>query len=100
MDFEVGDLVYLKLRPYQQQPLARCPNEKLSPCYFGPYPVEQWIRKVAYKLTLPPIIAIHPMFHVSQLKKAVGNVTQVQFLLLILTVDIDWVTKTVQVLAY
>lgn len=39
VQFEVGDMVYVKLRPYQAKTLARKPNEKLSPRYFGPYKI-------------------------------------------------------------
>lgn len=78
VDYEVGDLVFLKLRPYCQASLAKCRHEKLSPKYFGHYPIEERIGKVAYKLRLLEGTSIHPMFHVSQLKKLVGNVTKIQ----------------------
>jgi hypothetical protein len=44
----------------------------LSPRYVGPYLIVQRIGKVAYKQELPPELAgVHPVFHVSQLRKCV-----------------------------
>jgi hypothetical protein len=44
----------------------------LSPRYIGSYPIVKRIGKVAYKLELPPELAgVHPVFHVSQLRKCV-----------------------------
>ncbi|WMV29694.1 hypothetical protein MTR67_023079 [Solanum verrucosum] len=47
---------------------------KLSPRYIGPYRISKRIGKVAYELELPQeLVAVHPVFHISMLKKCMGN---------------------------
>lgn len=77
------DKVYLKIRPYRQQTLARCANEKLSARFYGPFELEAKVGKVAYRLKLPAEAKIHNTFHVSQLKKATGDVDTVIVLFLL-----------------
>jgi hypothetical protein len=68
--FRAGDFVYLKLQPYVQASLAPRAHQKLSFHYFGPYKVLERIGTTAYKLELPPLSSVHPVFHVSLLKPA------------------------------
>jgi hypothetical protein len=69
--FEVGEHVYLKVSPIRGIKRFHVKG-KLSPRYVGPYPIVKRIGKVAYKLELPPeLIGVHPVFHVSQLRKCV-----------------------------
>ena len=73
VQWSVGEFVYVKLRPHRQSSLAQRVNEKLSPRFYGPFKILQKIGHVAYKLELPDTARIHPIFHVSLLKKAVGS---------------------------
>ncbi|WVZ79744.1 hypothetical protein U9M48_027288 [Paspalum notatum var. saurae] len=71
--FEVGESVFLKLQPYVQSSLAPRSNQKLAFKFFGPFEIVAKCGSVAYTLKLPEHCGIHPTFHVSQLKKVVGN---------------------------
>ena len=53
-------------------------DNKLSPKYYGPYKVLQKIGTMAYKLELPASSRVHPFFHVSCLKKVIGENIPVQ----------------------
>ena len=70
--FEAGDKVFLRLQPYKQTTVAFKGNRKLSQ-FFGPYKVLQRVGQVAYKLELPVDSKIHYIFHVSSLKKKLGE---------------------------
>ncbi|XP_069152086.1 uncharacterized protein [Solanum lycopersicum] len=51
---------------------------KLSPRFIGPFEILSRVGEVAYKLALPPSLsAVHPIFHVSMLRKYIPNESHV-----------------------
>jgi hypothetical protein len=81
--FEVADCVFLILQPYKQMSLKQVKKDnKLSPKYYGPYKVLQKIGTMAYKLEFPASSRVHPVFHVSCLKKVISDKIPVQTIFL------------------
>ena len=70
---QVGDMVYLKMQPYIQSAFGIRGSLKLRSKFYGPFRILERIGAVAYKLQLPDQTLIHPVFHVSQLKKHIGS---------------------------
>jgi hypothetical protein len=69
LEFEVGDLVYLRVSPMKGVKRFGVKG-KLAPRYMGPFPILEKCGSVAYKLDLPLSLArVHGIFHMSQLKK-------------------------------
>ncbi len=70
--FVVGDWVYMKLQPFEQQSVVTRVNRKLYFRFYGPFQVLERVGEVAYRLALPSSSLIHPVVHVSQLKQALA----------------------------
>jgi hypothetical protein len=77
MVFNIGDSVYLKAHPYVQTSLAPHSSNKLAFRFFGPFTILHKIDESAYHLSLPDECNIYPVFHASQLKKAIHASTPV-----------------------
>ena len=73
LEFEVGDLVYLKISPMRG--VKRFGKKgKLSPRYVGHYKILSCVGKVAYEVELPSeLSSVHPIFHVSMLRKNISD---------------------------
>ncbi|WZZ27141.1 hypothetical protein YC2023_010542 [Brassica napus] len=62
LEFEIGDMVYLKMRTFQGGSKTR-KLKKLKPKYMGPYPILEQIGAVAYRLDLSGELAgFHDVF--------------------------------------
>ena len=71
-DFKVGDQVYVKAKYFR----STRPSKKLSERNLGPYTIiaQVEVGSLSFMLHLPNSMrAIHPVFHVSQLKLAIPN---------------------------
>ncbi|XP_071902707.1 uncharacterized protein [Coffea arabica] len=69
LEFEVGDMVFLKVTPLRGTVATR-KGKKLKPRYVGSYKIQRRVGTVAYQLELPTSMSrIHNVFHVSLLKK-------------------------------
>ena len=73
IELEVGDAALVKLQPYRQSSLTLRKNQKLGLKFFGPFRVINKLSPVACKLELPESARIHPIFHISLLKKYKGD---------------------------
>lgn len=66
-------MVFLRLQPHRQSPIATPQYMKLAPWFYGPFRILHHIGKVAYCLKLLVGWTVHPMFHVSCLKVVIGH---------------------------
>ena len=69
----MDEWTYLKVSPIKGV-IRYGKKGKLRPWYIGLYRVSKRIGYVAYELELPQeLAAIHPVFHISMLKKYMGD---------------------------
>lgn len=66
-DFEVGDHVYVKIRP-KKSTLIWTTYAKLAPRYYGRFQILEQVGSMTYRLALPSHILVYNVFHVSLLK--------------------------------
>ena len=70
-----GEQVLLKVSPMKGV-MRFGKRGKISPRFIGPFEVLKCVEEVAYELALPPgLLGVHPVFHVSMLKKYHGMET-------------------------
>ena len=73
LEFQVDDWVFLKVS-HMKGVMRLGKKGKLSPRYVGPYKIMKRFGKVAYELELlTQLVAAHPIFHISLLKKCEGD---------------------------
>ena len=66
VSFKVGQKVWLNVKNFT---LPQGLTPKFMAKFAGPFPIVKQVFDDAYKLALPPEIKVHPVFHVSLLKK-------------------------------
>jgi hypothetical protein len=77
LQFQVGNFVYLRVSPTRGIQRFNVKG-KLAPRYIGPFEILEICGPIAYRLQLPPqLVAIHDIFHVSQLRKCVKVPTEI-----------------------
>jgi len=95
LQLTVGDLVLVKLHS-----VALRKNQKLGMRYFGPFEVLQQIGTIAYKFKLPPTTKIHHVFHISLLKKFIGQPSQQYLPLPLLSTELRPTVQPLRVVAF
>jgi hypothetical protein len=73
LEFEVGDLVFLKVSPMRGV-MRFGKKGKLSPRFVGLFEITQRVGSLAYRIALPSdLVGTHDIFHISMLRKYIAN---------------------------
>lgn len=67
--YSVGDVVYLNAENIKTPTKDKNTSAKLRPRYLGRYKILERQGNRNYKLDLPPVSRLHPVFHVSKLRR-------------------------------
>jgi hypothetical protein len=99
LEFPEGEHVWLKVSPVRGVHRFGVTG-KLSPRYIGPFQILKRIGPVAYELALPPALdRVHPVFHVSQLRRYVRDPShQLDFSKLHLDDTLEYEEKPMRIL--
>jgi len=73
-NYQVGDLVYLNIENLRLRTKQQGRSAKFFPWFVGPFPIlEAKPETSSYKLDLPAMYQIHPVFHAKLLRPATPN---------------------------
>jgi hypothetical protein len=73
LEFEVGDLVFLKVSPMRGV-MRFGKKGKLSPRFVRLFEITQRVGSLAYRIALPSdLVRMHDIFHISMLRKYIAN---------------------------
>ena len=75
-EFTVENEVFLKLYPYRQHSVFRRVSHKLTAHYYEPFQIIEKINPVTCRLDMSMGSRIHTIFHISLLKRKVGNLSE------------------------
>jgi hypothetical protein len=70
--------VFLRLQTYKKTSLKAEHCQNLASKFYGPYTILKHLGQVSYQLDFPIHSKLHPIFHVSCLKKVIGAKCQIQ----------------------
>jgi hypothetical protein len=78
VSLKMGDRVYIRRRTSGEKKYnitTKRTSQKLDCLFIGPYVIEEKLKNDNYKITLPDRMRIHPVFHVSLLKRTENPVS-------------------------